>query len=229
MIDRKQQLTDRYIRGEMTSAERLSFEKQMSDDEELREIYNYTLKISNAVKDRNEKLDKINQWKEQERIKKGKKFHHTAPGKFTYATFGVAALIAIFFFFNRCPDMPELNTRSYECYRGSCSVYHVANLIKEEQYTKALYVIEGEEQEYKEDVDSIKHLIPSASAEHLKQLNYEMAAVKSDYDELRWLKVYAYIGLKKHDKATKLLKEIKSSEGRYKGKADSVLNKLIKI
>lgn len=229
MIDRKQYLADRYIRGEMTSEERLSFEKQMSDDEELREIYNYTLKISNAVKDRNEKLDKISQWKEQERIKKGKKFHHTSAGKFTYATFGVAALIAIFFFFNRCPDMPELNTQTYECYRGSCSVYHVANLIEEEQFADALYVIEKEEQEYKEDVDSIKQLIPSASTEHLKQLNYEMAAGKFDYDELCWLKVYAYIGLKKYDKANELLNKIKSSDGRYNGKADSVLKKLNKI
>ena len=228
MIDKKQQLADRYIRGEMTADERLSFEKQLSEDEELLEIYKYTEKVCRAVKDRNEKIDKINTWKKQD-AKNRKKFHATAIGKITYSALGIAAVIAIFLFFNRCPDMPELDTTTYECYRGSESVSHVATLIKDAQYEKALYVIEKEEKYFKKESDSIKMLLPAASDSSLKQLNYELSANNLDYDELLWLKVYALIGLKKNDKARTLLKEISSGSGIYKSKADSVLKKLIKL
>ncbi len=55
----------------------------------------------------------------------------------------------------------------------------------------------------------------------------EDLSVKEKMDELKWLKVYALLGLQRYDEALQLLDELRSTEGFYQSSADT-LYKLIK-
>ena len=92
MTDRKQDLADRYIRGEMTDEERRSFEQQLGEDEELREIYRYTLRVVRVVNDRNSKIDKINRWNAEHTVVRKHHFYNTFAARLFY---GVAAAAAV--------------------------------------------------------------------------------------------------------------------------------------
>ena len=208
----------------MDAAGRESFEKQLAADEELREIYAYTLRVARVVKDRNEKFAKMEQWK-AEHPQERRSFHNTLAGRIVYAAVAAAAVVAVVFMVNRRPSMPEFNALGYECYRGACSVQHVANLISEEKYENAIYVIEREEKEYLSDTDSLDRLVPTATPQQAECIRYQKEAGRLDYDELRWLKVYALEGLGRYDDADSLLKEISSGKGKYSSQADSLLNR----
>lgn len=221
MKDRKQNLVDRYVRGEMDDEERASFEQNLSEDEELREMYRFTVKVCEAVKDRNEKLDKISQWKSD---KKQSCSHKTVTRGIVCALISAAAVAALFFTFNHQPVMPELDVHKYECYRGTNNVMNVADMIKNGQYDKALSIIEKAEYTSLSAIDSVKSLIPEVSSDDLSRIDYEISALSLDYNEMRWLKVYVFIGLERYDEAIELLNEIRDENSMYSVKADSVLN-----
>ncbi len=222
MADKKQDLVDRYIRGEMNADERKAFETGLAEDEELREMYKYTAKVVSALKDREEKLEKINKWKTET---PKTCFHKTTAGKIVYAFLGAAAVIAVILMLNRYPSMPELDVQKYECYRGASGVSHVAELINEGKYENAFYVIEKSEKSQKAEIDSINKLIPSATAQSLQRIEYQKSALKLDYEEMQWLKVYTLMGLERYDEAEKLLKEIIKAGGMYSEQADSLLQR----
>lgn len=191
MTDRKQELIDRYIRGEMTADERLAFEKQLTEDEELYEMHKYTAKVSKAVKDRNEKLEKIKQWEQEHKDNIVQRKSYSVVNKIAFTFMTVAAVTALVMFINKGPSMPEMDTQKYLFYRGSSTVTHVANLIEEEKYDNALYVIEHTEKEFQEDLDSLEMLKTSLSNEDKKRVEYEVSATSLDKSEMQWLKVYA--------------------------------------
>ena len=224
MTDNRQDLTDRYIRGEMNDGERTAFERRMQTDEELREIYRYTLRVSRVVKDRNEKYEKMQQW-ERRRCAARPRRSAGSWSRLAYAVACAAAIVAAVFFINRRPSMPRLDMHRYECYRGANCVQHVANLIAGKQYDSAIYLIERAEEDFRSDADSLARLMQKASADRLRSLEYENSANKLDYDELRWLKVYALMGQDRYDDAEKLLRDISSGEGKYRALADSILNR----
>ena len=227
MKDSMQDLIDRYVRGEMSVEEKASFEKHILEDDELRKQLEYTMKVSEAIKDRSEKLEKIRRWNSEENnTKKSVKFYNTFTGKIVYGLLSIAAIVAVVLYFNRCPSMPELDVQHYECYRGCADVTKIVQLIENEKYSDALNLIENTEKEYMTEKDSISKLIPTASLESLNRMEYELTANKADSDEIQWLKVYAYIGLKRYKDARELLRNISETIGIYTEKADSLLHKL---
>ena len=209
----------------MTDEERRSFEQQLGEDEELREIYRYTLRVVRVVNDRNSKIEKINRWNAEHTVVRKHHFYNTFAARLFYGVAAAAAVVTAVFLTNRHPSMPEFNAMQYESYRGSNSIQHVATLISEKKYDNAIYVIEREEKEYRADADSLNRILLNASAEEAECIGYEKNASKLDYDELRWLKVYALVGLERYDEAEQLLEDIGSEEGKYKEKADSMLGR----
>lgn len=223
-MDKKQELVDRYIRGEMNAEERESFEKQITEDEELNEVYKYTLNVKKALKDREEKEEKIEAWNREHNSNYGRK--KKSPLRWVAVAIGVAAVIVVAFIMTSKPSVPEINTLQYESYRGGSCVIHVANLINGKQYTEALYVIGKKEKEYQTEKDSFNNISSTATPEETERMNYELTADKNDCYELKWLKVYVYIGLGQYDDAKKILDEIRNMDGSYKAKADSLYNEL---
>ena len=65
MNETKQDLIDRYLRGEMNAEEKSAFESQLAVDAELREQYDFTAKTIEALKSRKDKLKSISRWNEE--------------------------------------------------------------------------------------------------------------------------------------------------------------------
>ena len=220
MTDKKQDLIDRYIREEMNDEERASFEQDLTTDEELSEMYKYTLKVRDAIKSRNEKLEKINQWNtdDEERTP-----HIIVVRRIVYTIVSVAAVVVIFFMLNHKPSMPELDINRYECYRGANNTIQAAQLIKNKQYDDALKIINRIECKTLSAIDSVKRVIPTVTSDELPRIDYEISALNIDYNEIRWLKVYAFVGLELYKEAYDLLTEIRDEKTMYSAKADSLL------
>lgn len=222
-MDKKQELVDRYIRGEMNADERKSFEQLITEDEELNEMYKYTLKVSKVLKDRHEKSEKIEEWESEGKSDQHKK---KSPLRWISVAVGVAAVVFVAYLVTSGPSIPEINVQQYENYRGGSSVIHVANLINGKQFKEALYVIEREEKEFASEKDSVNNIIPTSTPEEKERLRYELTADKNDNYELKWLKVYVYLGLGRYEDAREILNELRNTEGIYKAKADSLYKEL---
>ena len=136
----RQDRIDRYVRGEMSLAEKEDFLKEMAADSSLAEDVQLTEEISKRLGALEEKKHLMEQWENE--MQEGQ----TAPSgagsgrstmKTLYAVIGLAAcLIVGFFFFN------NNNIDDRGAIRGSASVEQIAKMIDEGKYEEALGAIE---------------------------------------------------------------------------------------
>lgn len=191
---------DAYIRGEMTASERASFSKDLSQDSELRKDYEFTRNVANTISDRERKKQQIREW--------NRKGHKTV---YMYSTImSIAAMLVVGFFIfhnspldNATPLSKENLSKSSESYYAFAEI---GQLIDNKDYSVAL--------KYIEDIEI------TASLDSMTTINSV-----SDSDrpyELKWFKVQALLGLKRTEEAKTVLKELSSSNSRYKEKADSL-------
>jgi len=191
---------DAYIRGEMNASERASFSKDLSQDSELRKDYEFTRNVANTISDRERKKQQIREW--------NRKGHKTA---YMYSTImSIAAMLVVGFFIfhnspldNATPLSKENLSKSSESYYAFAEI---GQLIDNKDYSVALKHIE--DIEITASLDSMTTVNPVSDSDR-------------PY-ELKWFKVQALLGLKRTEEAKTVLKELSSSNSRYKEKADSL-------
>lgn len=225
MNEQKQDQIDRYVRGEMTGEERQRFESELMQDAELRKEYEFIRQVQDTLKDRKEKVQLMAQWDEEEKydMKTAALYRRRRAFRIAGGLLLVAVLIVGFFLFmpfrkgTTMQEMPQLDMSLYESYRSGGAIPQIASLIRQKQYEEALKRIETEE-----SVLVVPDTVTPATDEEREQIAYEVAATRLDADHLRWLKVYALMGLERRDEALRLLDELRRSAGVYQQKADSL-------
>lgn len=105
-----QEKIDNYVLGKMTTEERKSFEEELTVNKELREQYDFTLQLKNAITSRQEKLKLLKFWEEHYPTEPqyrptgtefdNSKYHprHSSPKKMIMWFSSIAAVLIIGFF-----------------------------------------------------------------------------------------------------------------------------------
>lgn len=220
----KQELQDRvddYMLNRLSDKERQAFEKEVNNDPELKDQLEFSKKVQQGIKGRNEKLVAMREWDKP-----------SAPvRRVIYWASGVAAVfIAGLFVLNirsnyliREKEEIVLSSASsskdhgavlyderfpsieayegYEGIRGDVRYLEIEALLDDEQYEEALAEIEKEE----------------------SKLN------ASDTYELSWLKAKAFVGLGRKEEALELLDVLRQTECEYKQEADSLYHVIIQL
>ena len=247
MYKDNQERIDAYLRGEMDFKQKQLFENELSGNEELRNEYLMTKAIAKAIADRNEKLDLMRQWSEEDEMeeplvaasrattqKENIKVAAINPKfrilKWAYGI-GAAACIAVgifvvksIFFVSSPTDgnymMPNFGTEAI--YRaGNRDISLIDSLIAGKQYTFAL-----------SSVDSLinetnKHLKSYETKDSLSERDrYKIELYEADLYELEWRQIHLLLVLDKKDEAIQRLIRFCSQDEEYKSEADSLLNTL---
>lgn len=194
---------DAYIRGEMNVSERAAFSKDLSQDIELRKDYEFTRNVANSISDRERKKQQIREW--------NRKNDKTV---YMYSTvMSIAAMLVVGFFIFRYIPSDNATILSAESLSKTSENYYafaeIGQLIENQNYGVALKYIE------KIESTDNKIALDSVSTEN------SISVLERTY-ELKWFKAQALLGLKRIEEARPLLKDISSSNSRYKEKADSL-------
>lgn len=209
---------DDYLLDRMSDEDSKAFEQELKNDDELREQMEFTKDVQTATRSRNEKLAKMQEWKDDyawEDDRRGKR-------QYLYWISGIAAIFIVgFFLIHNYMDSKEdmmFNPSSieYSTMRGGSNYENIEKLLVDYNYEKAMKQIEIEEAKIAEQrtaTDSI------SDGEHRA---YDLMLIQEKADELSWLKVYALLGADRRDDALQLLDELRHTEGEYKEKADSL-------
>lgn len=83
---------DSYVQGDMTAEERTAFEREVQNNEELRDQLEYTKQVKALVSSRQEKMALLKEWEET------KPDTHISSKKNLYWLSGIAAILIIGFF-----------------------------------------------------------------------------------------------------------------------------------
>lgn len=150
------------------------------------------------------------------------------PAYWLTGALSAAAVVAVCFLVFRpsTVEMPALDMATYQSYRTGGAVSEIAALIEQKDYATALRRIETEEKALAtNDADFLKNS-DNLSEEERERLDYERQAANLDRDELKWLKVYALIGLERKQEAVTLLHEISHEDGPHREEAEKLYEKL---
>lgn len=224
MDEQKQDYIDRYIRKEMSEEERRHFEMQLLSDPELQEQYEFTLQMKEALKSRKDKLERMRRWEDDSKMSRNVK-HRSVMWGVTVSVAVAAVLVAgIFLFSPQKAEMPPLDDSAWEVYRSAGTYSQIVSLIQQERYAEALQEIERQEQENSRL--SMDVVSAPLTDEERERMEYEQEAARQDADHLRWLKVYALMGLERREEALEVLDSLRKKEGIYQGQADSLYRML---
>jgi len=203
MDNNTQDRIDAYIRGELNASERATFSRDLSRDSELRKDYEFTRNVANSISDREKKKQQIREW--------NRKNDKTV---YMYSTvMSIAAMLVVGFFIFRYIPSDNATILSAESLSKTSENYYafaeIGQLIENQNYGVALKYIE------KIESTDNKIALDSVSTEN-------SISVSERTYELKWFKAQALLGLKRIEEARSLLKDISSSNSRYKEKADSL-------
>lgn len=206
MEGNKQEKIDAYVRNEMSVSERNDFVQELLSDAALREELEMAQDIVSGISDRALKKRQIREWNQR---------RSNTPSLLAYGSVGIAAAIAIGFFFFR--------NEQESMYDGSVSVpnevvgtyYSYAELsalIQDKDYAKALQRIE-----------SIERSDAAMVATHADTMD-----ISSNRYELMWFKAQALVGLERSVDAIQILEKLKTVEGKFQNQIDSLCRSIQK-
>lgn len=227
MEEKYNDLIDRYLRNEMSREEKLVFEQQVLNNEQLKSELELTCRIKNRLADRQQKLRKTTEWKR--RSMKG----YIYMGAVT----SIAASLAIAFLVWPAShhSLEEPSVEAIAMAPSSAPTEEQAIVHVEEATKKArANVKKGKDKEVIESVNELesRQFIPQVG--QISEIKLMSATVDTqDRDtllsnayELYWMKIQSLLRTGKKAEAKTLLQEFSSIEGRYKEQADSLLNTL---
>ena len=242
---------DDYLLGRMSDEDGKAFEQELRNNDELSEQMELTKDVQTAIKSRNEKLAKMQEWEDDYELEddssvaaaryrpagsgsesclapsmdQTRSMPRSSNRRYLYWISGIAAIfITGFFIFNNVfygnksereiiysPSQIE-----YGSMRGGGNFEKIEELIIGKDYKNALCQIEQEEknlQEHEKYADSIYDA---------EQREYEKVVIIYNCDKLKWMKVYALLGLDRRNEAIMLLEELRTQNNIFKWKADSL-------
>ena len=239
---------DKYVLDQMDDTEKTSFEQSATLDTELQEQLQFTHDVASAIKNREEKLAKMEDWRD-DYVFKGEvrvaaaNYRPTGSGydacaspsneliskksyfplnKKLYWMSGIAAIfITGFFIFNTLMD------KNIEIkYSPSHIDYSITrggnNYIKIENLLSKGNYQEAMKEIAREENAIAKQEIATDSIIDDEQREYEIKVYAIDMEILCWLKINALIGIGKHDEALLLLNKLRAEDGIFREKADSL-------
>ena len=207
---------DSYVRNAMTHDERLAFEQEALDDENLRREIALTLLIKKLLGDRKRELMMIKGWEAKRRAR--------------VASIAAVALLAIAVI--RPDGAPEF---SHEVVAQQPQPAPTSDMEKQKKVSEAMTKVRQKSND-KEVVDMVDDLenerdIPSVTEmQAVKFMNVKETDEKMDEQQLQmkayelyWLKICSLIRMGKRDEAIALLKDFTKIKGTYQEQADSLL------
>lgn len=214
------QRIDKYLRKEMSTTEKIYFEQEMLNNEELRKEVEVTFLLKKSLDDRQRKLLQVKRWTNKRRNLSLK----------ILSVISVAAILILAFIIN----IPE--TKQHAVHGV---VAKNEKVVRTQQ--KAQKVIQsmrhsmekGNDSEAMQALDdwetspekiTMNQLTCDSQAVVLSQSEKE--TLKKDIYELQWLKICLLVKQGEKNEALSLLKSFVSMDGRYKENADSLLKSL---
>ena len=227
MEEKYNDLIDRYLRNEMSREEKLDFEQQVLNNEQLKSELELTCRIKHRLADRQQKLRNTNEWKR--RSMKG----YIYMGAVT----SIAASLAIAFLVWPAShhSLEEPSGEAIAMAPSSAPTEEQAIAHVEEATKKArANVKKGKDMEVIESVNELesRQFIPRVGQiSEIKLMSatvdtQERDTLLSNAYELYWMKIQSLLRTGKKAEAKTLLQKFSSIEGRYKEQADSLLNTL---
>ncbi len=223
---------DQYLLGKMSEMDRLAFEQELDKNQELKEQFNFTQKVKEAITSRNRKLAQIREWKDAYEIKHMDDTNndgesHNSKRHYIYWISGIAALFVVgFFLFSpTASDTKDGNGSpiyvSVSSLRSGEDNTDVAKLINEGNYNSALEKIEEKEKKIESEILETEQEKANMNEEEYSDTQ-EVHEIQMD--ELSLLKAYALFGLKRSKEAMTVLDGLRQRESKYKAQADSLYN-----
>lgn len=216
---------DSYVRNEMTQDERIAFEQEALNDENLRREIALTMLIKKLLGDRKRKLMMIKGWKAKKRARVIKVV--------SVASIAAVAMLAIAVI--RPDDAPVL---SHEVVAQQPKPAMTSDMEKQKKVSDAMTKVRQKSND-KEVVDMVDDLengkdIPSViEMQAAKFLNVKTTDENMDEHQLQmkayelyWLKICSLIRMGKKDEAIALLKDFIKIKGTYQEQADSLLSEM---
>lgn len=216
---------DSYVRNEMTQDERLTFEQEALNDENLRREIALTMLIKKLLGDRKRKLMMIKGWKAKKRARVIKAV--------SVASIAAVAMLAIAVI--RPDDAPVL---SHEVVAQQPKPAPTSDMEKQKKVSEAMTKVrqKGNDKEVVDMVDDLENGkdIPSViEMQAAKFLNVKTTDENMDEHQLQmkayelyWLKICSLIRMGKKDEAIALLKDFIKIKGTYQEQADSLLSEM---
>lgn len=210
-------LIDAYLLGRMSNEEKKSFESKLSEDNLLKEEFDFTSNLREELKDRNDKLRLI------KKIKNDQKRHLRSIISVT--SIAAAIILGVFIL---APEFnsfsPNIDMRYYESYRSVGDITAIAKLVNEKLYHEALSAIELEQKELDEELKIIHE--QNSSSDETERIEYETKLVNRDNYELTWLKINAILGLGKKKEAIEILEHYVVIDGSHQEEANKIYRKI---
>lgn len=222
---------DRYILNEMDEKQKADFYRQLQNDPSLRQLYDFTRMVRQAIRSRADIEEMMKQWDEEEETKQAASASSSSRLRFKISYWvGVAAGLAIVFTIFTFIQTPKMDkhmvtmsgvvnkaastaapTNSYaDSTTDSPDLTEINNLYHEHQYLDALALIEEKER------------IEKTTATLDADLSSDPQLIS-----LMWIKANTLINLNRTQEAIPLLKQLKQTECVYKEMADTLLQHII--
>lgn len=239
---------DDYLFGRMSDEDSRSFEQEMKRNEELREQMEFTKDVQTASKSRNEKLAKMQEWKddyewEDHRSVAAARYRPTGSGydscpapseKKIYVTpyssrkqiiYWISSIAAIFIvgffiFHNDISSEEEMTFNPSAIEYGSIRGGGSYSKI-EKLLDNKNYEDALKQIEIEEEI-LVKQRTATDSISDEERRTYDKMLIQEKANELSWMKVFALFGVNRFDDALRLLDQLRHMEGEYKDKADSL-------
>ncbi len=244
---------DEYLLHRMSDEERMTFENEVNIDKELQEQLSFTEDVQQVLKSRNEKLAKMEEWKDdyiwqdhQEvaaaeyratgsgydycpapSIDETSSMSRSSGRKFFYWITGIAAMFVAGFFLIQNLYVAKSPDDYMTAPRMSDVTFRAGS---DNSDIKLLLC----QKKYNEALDMIEEkglALKDDSLELVQDVTidgerkkYDLQIVKDKQDELKWLKAHALLGLHYEEDALLLLDELRNTEGYYQMAADSLYN-----
>lgn len=250
MDEKLQDRIDGYILGRMSFEDEKRFERELEENIELQEQYNYTRLLKETLCEYAELQELMGQWDkeiEEELLEEEQQVAACAaipayddstrdiPAKpnrnnMWFWISGIAAVLVVGLFVIN----PILSDSEYQycsiakdiARNGEDDLNLIDSLLINQKYSEALIEIEDEIQEMNSVINVDSNMKDTLDPDLLEQIEYERHRIKMRFDDLNWMKVYALLGLERKSEAISLLELLKSKEGYYQEKADSLYNSL---
>jgi hypothetical protein len=226
---------DDYLLGRMSDQDRIAFEKQVEQDDELREQLDFTRNVRDSIKSRNEKLARIKEWEEKASKENAQNGVIVSMRRTLYWVSGIAAVfIAGVFVFNQfMPSSSErlpyvasqqdysLGSNGAALIVGANPVQDIEQQLAAGDYQNALARIEKEEENVRTELMILERGLESRG-EQQEDADEKHDSLDSELSRLLYLKAQALIGLGRNDEALVLLNSIRETDSMYKEQADSL-------
>lgn len=215
------QRIDKYLRKEMSSTEKIYFEQEMLNNEELRKEVEVTFLLKKSLDDRQRKLLQVKRWTNKRRNLSLK----------ILSVISVAAILVLAFIINipenqqyAANDVVAKNEKVVRTQQKAQKVIQsMRHSMEKGNDSEAMQVLDDWEAS-PEKITMNQLTCDDSQAVVLSQSEKE--TLKKDIYELQWLKICLLVKQGEKNEALSLLKSFVSMDGRYKENADSLLKSL---